>query len=103
VAAGEVGAFITEPDAPLAYLGAPFPEVGAHLLAREAAGALGYLDALFPRPANVRKVAGADGAVYAAGGDQPLVHRGFHRRDIGGWHCQFCGEKERPGNRACQE
>lgn len=98
MAAGELGAFMAEPDAPLAYPGAPLHEMGAHLLAREAAGALGNLDPFLPRPVDVRKVAGADGAVDAAGGDQALGHRDSHRRGIGGGYCQFCGEKQRPKN-----
>jgi hypothetical protein len=67
--AGELGAFVAEPDTPLAYPGAPFHEVGAHLLARETAGAVGNPDSLFPRPVDERKVTCTHGAVDAAGGD----------------------------------
>lgn len=103
MAAGEAGAFMAEPDAPLAYPGAPFLEVGAHLVARDAAGALGDLDALFPRPVNVRKEAGADGAVYAAGGDEALAHPAFHGWGISERSCQCCGEKENLRNVAYHE
>lgn len=82
--AGIFGAFMAESDAPLADKGAPFHEVGAHLLSRQAAGALGDLDSLFPRPVDERKVTCADGAVDAAWGDEPFVARDIHRGGIGG-------------------
>lgn len=89
MAAGELGALVAEPDSSLAYQGAPFHEVGAFLLARDASGALGDLDALFPRPVNEGKVTRAHGAVDAAGSDEPAAHRYLHGWGIGGGCFQY--------------